>query len=396
MVVTTEQGASILVFPKVIADGSRDTIIQITNTSNDMWNLHCFYVNGAPTIPGDPPTYLPGSANLPLCMETDFDIYLTREQPTHWVVSTGRLYNPSDEDCSQGPPPVTCCSLSAASCPGNSGVSGSDAADCCDAGYDPGHVPPVAPDFTGELMCMVVDSGGMPVPRANIIKGEATLEDVVTGDVSKYNAIGIQGYEIAPAQVDDGVVICLGSNGAPDPTLCPNGYSYPACPQEWRLDHPATGAPDPVYDQLSSCPSPPCSSVSTNLTVVPCTQNFETQALTVVGMQFLVTNEFEQQFTTSTSFACWGSFDLGAPTGSLLPGISSWFTAGALGSSTLHTRIRSTSDTPGGMLAVIEETHQIIASGYTARSAQNGHMIMGQTNVDLVTIPLGQVAIPPE
>ena len=29
-VVTTEQSASILVFPKVIADGTRDTIIQIT------------------------------------------------------------------------------------------------------------------------------------------------------------------------------------------------------------------------------------------------------------------------------------------------------------------------------------------------------------------------------
>ena len=52
--VTTEQSASILVFPKVIADGTRDTIIQITNTSNNMRHAHCFYVNGAltdPTLP---------------------------------------------------------------------------------------------------------------------------------------------------------------------------------------------------------------------------------------------------------------------------------------------------------------------------------------------------------
>ena len=49
--VTTEQSASILVFPKVIADGTRDTIIQITNTSNNMRHAHCFYVNGALTNP---------------------------------------------------------------------------------------------------------------------------------------------------------------------------------------------------------------------------------------------------------------------------------------------------------------------------------------------------------
>ena len=33
--VTVEEGVSILIFPKVIADGTRDTVIQITNISND-------------------------------------------------------------------------------------------------------------------------------------------------------------------------------------------------------------------------------------------------------------------------------------------------------------------------------------------------------------------------
>ena len=80
--VTTEQSASILIFPKVIADGNRDTIIQITNTSNDMRHAHCFYVNGALTIPSLPP----GPNNKPLWTETDFDIWLTKQQPTHWVV----------------------------------------------------------------------------------------------------------------------------------------------------------------------------------------------------------------------------------------------------------------------------------------------------------------------
>jgi hypothetical protein len=393
-VVTTEQSASILVFPKVIADGTRDTIIQITNTSNNMQHAHCFYINGATTTPGLPP----GPLNPPLCQEIDFDIWLTRQQPTHWVVSTGRLYNPTDKTCSSE---ISCCALADKSCsPFWTDVSGTADADCCDAGFDPGHVLPVAFDFTGELKCILVDASGAPY-SGNSLKGEATLEDLKTHDVSKYNAIGIQGNDNQNG--DD--VLCLGSSTAPaDPKLCPTGNEYAGCPVEWRLDHPATGAYDPVVQQqhfcTSSCACPEtgrfhecicdCSSVSTNLTIVPCTENFESQALTPVTLQFLIINEFEQAFTTSTSFACWGSFDLGAPSGSLLPGISDWFTASALGSDTLQTRIRSAAGTPGGVLAVIEETHQDTVNGLTARSAQNGHMI-GELNVmDLVTIPIGQ------
>ena len=66
---TTEKSASILVFPKVIANGTRDTVIQITNTSNSMVHAHCFYVNGALTFPEFPP----GPQNPPLWIETDFD-----------------------------------------------------------------------------------------------------------------------------------------------------------------------------------------------------------------------------------------------------------------------------------------------------------------------------------
>ena len=46
--VTTEQSGSILVWPKVVWDGTRDTIIQLTNTGNPMAHAHCFYVNAAP------------------------------------------------------------------------------------------------------------------------------------------------------------------------------------------------------------------------------------------------------------------------------------------------------------------------------------------------------------
>jgi len=116
--VTTERSASILVFPKVIADGTRDTIIQITNTSNSMVHAHCFYVNGALTFPDQPA----GPNNPPLWTEIDFDIWLTKQQPTHWVVSEGRLVDPEDYPCSNA----------------------MNIFDCNNAGIDPGRVPPVS------------------------------------------------------------------------------------------------------------------------------------------------------------------------------------------------------------------------------------------------------------
>src|SRR5438552_2103638 len=73
--VSTEKSGSIIVFPKVVWDGTRDTIITISSTQNPMVHAVCFYINGA--IPGQ-------------CQATDFEIWLTKQQPTHWVASEGR------------------------------------------------------------------------------------------------------------------------------------------------------------------------------------------------------------------------------------------------------------------------------------------------------------------
>ncbi|MBI3390062.1 MAG: hypothetical protein HY027_20210, partial [Deltaproteobacteria bacterium] len=43
--VVTEQGASILIFPKVLNTMTVDTVIQITNRSQQMVHVHCFYVD---------------------------------------------------------------------------------------------------------------------------------------------------------------------------------------------------------------------------------------------------------------------------------------------------------------------------------------------------------------
>src|SRR5215831_7158406 len=69
--VTVEQGASILVFPKIIADGTRDTVVQIANLSNDLVFARCFYVNAQLTFPGIPENPI---LNPPLWLETDFQI----------------------------------------------------------------------------------------------------------------------------------------------------------------------------------------------------------------------------------------------------------------------------------------------------------------------------------
>ena len=147
-----------------MADGTSDTIIQITNISNNMVHARCFYVNAAP----DPVTH------VPIWQVTDFVIWLTKQQPTHWQVSEGRFEDPTDN-----------CDLNSK----NQFVPDSD---CANAGIDPGAIPPVPENFIGELKCVEVDVSETPI-GGNHLKGEATIKTIPTGDASKYNAIGLQG-----------------------------------------------------------------------------------------------------------------------------------------------------------------------------------------------------------
>ncbi len=365
--VTTEQSASILVFPKVVADGTRDTVIQITNTSNNMRHAHCFYVDGAAEDPGAPV----GPLNPPRCMETDFDIWLTKQQPTHWVVSAGRWDDPTDPTCR-----TQSCN------PATSGQNNGQAA-CCDAGFDPGRVPPMGPAFTGELKCIEVDASGFPVP-GNSLKGEATLVD--TGDafdIAKYNAIGLKGFDSNNMDA----TLCLG--GAPTPA-CPSGAEYEACPQTWLVDHAAVGGREPSIDALN-CPGSTsgCSSVGAQLTVIPCSQNFETQNPNpnAVTLQYSITNEFEQTFSASTTVTCWASWNL--------EDINDIFRTENLGGNLVQTRMRSASGTPRGVIAIIEEARTFSVGGRSALTAQNAHnSFADQAGQDLVVIPNDQIQMP--
>lgn len=332
--VTTERSASILVFPKVVADGTRDTLIQISNTSNSMVHAHCFYVNGALTFPGLPP----GPGNPPLWTEVDFDLWLTKQQPTHWVVSTGRVVDPSDPPCGPG--------------------TGA----CDGAGLDPGRVPPVVEDFTGELKCVEVDPSGAPV-SGNHLKGEATI--IEGAAVARYNALGIIGLETN----DGDGVLCLGG----EPTdACPNGAEYNACPQTWILDHFAEGAPVPGASG---------STVSTDITVVPCAQNFETQVPESVTVQFAVTNEYEQTFSASTTVTCWAELGLND--------IGNQFDFDTLGTTFAVTRMRPSAGTASGFLVVGEERY--VGAQELATTAFNLHVEGERPGPDLVVIPAEQL-----
>jgi hypothetical protein len=407
---TTEKSASVLVFPKVIANGTRDTIIQITNTSNSMVHAHCFYVNAAPTNPSLPPHPV---LNPPLWQEIDFDIWLTKQQPTHWVVSRGRPVNPNDPVCDRT----------------------ADNYECPDSGIDPGRVPPVVADFVGELKCVEVDASGAPI-SGNHLKGEATvvtqnvcgpqrectgsggrcmsdndcevgdtcvavgleceLEDQVCGiaadcsyelnDIAKYNGIGVIGNE----NNDGSAVLCLG--GEPN-EQCPNGPEYDACPETWILNHFAQGTANPVLGEESF--------ISTSVTIVPCNQNFETQDPETVTLQLLTWNEFEQRFSSSTNVTCWADLKL--------TDINQLFDRNTLFSDFAQTRIRSSSGTDSGIMMVSTETHYVggydaVTMGGTstpasvgrpippyATASANAHVEGLRLQQNLITIPEEQI-----
>ena len=346
--VSTDVSGSVLVFPKVIWTGvlpdpmakdsqnkqlSRDTVISITNTSNNMVHAHCFYVN-AQRIGGQP-----------IWQITDFAIWLTRQQPTHWVASQGRPVNPGDGF-------------------GNDG-----------SGLDPGAVPPVPEGFEGELKCIQVDASGTPF-GGNNLKGEELIRSR-TGDVSKANAIAILANpDLAGADPADQLLL--------DNSVLHDG-EYNACPQTWLLNHFVDGTNDVTTETHNpswcdtddnGCP------IRTYLTLVPCTQDFENNVPASVTVQFVIVNELEQNFSASTTVTCWLTTrlaDIDSPTGRCTVDDSvcindqqcidrgegfctkrSQFSVGVLGTGSAFTRFTPADLPPelqGGVLTYAEEVH---------------------------------------
>ncbi len=340
---TSEQSGSILIFPKVIFDGNRDTLIQVTNTSNSMVNARCFYVNAAPVClgVGDCLTKTCTGTCVPQCQEVDFNIWLTKQQPTHWAAAFGRFTNPLDIPCDRN----------------------TRNNECDGAGIDPGRVPPVADPFFGELRCIEVDQSGAPI-SGNHLKGEATI---VTrdGDASKYNAVAILGE---PFTNNGDNRLCLGGGVTEE---CQSGAEYDGCGERVILNHFADGADSPLFGATST--------VRTEVTLVPCQADFELQASTRITVQFELTNEFEQPLSTSTTVDCWRTF--------FLDEVGSVFGVATTGTRLVQTRMRPSTGSPSSFVGVVEEYH--LLDDEQGRTAFNLHEEGTRGTTDLIYIPEG-------
>jgi hypothetical protein len=354
--VTTERPGSILIFPKVVADGTRDTVIQISNTGNAVDQARCFYINGAK-----------GPTGVSQCNETDFLISLTKQQPTIWLAGSGR--NPT-------------------------GLGG----------LGPGLVPPVPAGFTGALVCAEVDASLAPITM-NALKGEATLAGSSLG-ISKYSGIAISGntsgtngdndlsldnseYNACPAASRVNFV----ATGAPDPVIvgvgpglglgnagvCINDSASP-CTTDADCDPGAgsycafltcAGGPNAGGACASdsdcspgTCNGPALASVTTTVTVLPCNLNMRAQLPTTTTVQVKAWDQTETLYTTSFPVKCWGSFDISASPG---PGLAVNSVAGQFGTLELYTG----SGSP--FLAVIETRHDD-SVGNSSVAATNAHV----------------------
>jgi hypothetical protein len=370
--VTSDLSGSVVVWPKVVwtgnnsdSDVDRDTVIQLTNTTNQLVHVWCFYIDASRINPDFPP----GPLNPTRWQVTDFRIWLTKQQPTHWVVSQGRTINPND----------------------GFGEDGS--------GLDPGGIPPVAPGFEGELKCVQTDTDGGAPMGGNALKGEALLrrED---GDVSKYNAITV----LANPDLFGGDPV----NELRLDNTATNDGEFNSCPNTLLLNHFLDGSDNPVVLSLNpaqcvdrcltgtttctisgatcnpangndDCLGNFCP-IRTDLTLVPCSEDLENVVPSRVTVQFEIINELEQVFSASTTVECYLTTRLAditsgngkcsrdgdtcqtdeqcISTGDGFCEKTSPFSLGNLGAGAAFTRITPV-DLDGGVIGVAEETHYV-------------------------------------
>jgi len=307
---TTEESGSIIVFPKVIGTSERDTLIQISNTGNATVHARCFYVNAG--IPGR-------------WIETDFEIWLTKQQPTQWMARSGRSVNIFAPFGSPG------------------------------AGFDPGLIPPVPLGFQGELRCVQVDESGAPL-RANKLKGTATLITNATSDASKYNAIAIPGNPDAGVGNNDNNLLF-------DNTPSHAG-EYDACPDTLTINTFSTlaGINDPILEDLGDCSTLAGCPITTFLTLVPCGQDLERLVGGRSRISIETFDEFETVRSTSITVDCWLNASIDDP---IFSGV---FRRDSLA---VHARFNPIAG-DGGVIGVGEERR--IDDGSTTWAAFNLHI----------------------
>ena len=298
--------------------------MQLTNTSEFQTSVLCFYTNTNSHCSNSPSTICtdanfrtqcpPGGLCVPGWVETDFHLTLTKRQPISWSVNEGLSNLPLANMAGQGNPPQ----------------------------FNSGSIPP-APEvpFTGELVCIETDLGtGQPSDR-NDYKGEATQIKTIRSniDANKYNAIGIKAIE--GRQIEPNNVLNIGGPDAEygvfNQTVDPPRFG--GCPNVLTLNHFFDGANVVTHDEGVQGP------VRSDLTIVPCERDYLNQTANglFTTIQFLIFNEFEQRFSTSTKVNCYKETPLSdidtvpGPSGNT----TSIFSAGVQGTLTGMSRLRS-------------------------------------------------------
>lgn len=377
--ISSTNPAAIVVYPKILVDTTSDvdesewtdTIIQLTNTASNPVNVRCFYVNAnghcsqAPFTICDPDGVLPGEENecergdvcVPQWSEIDFAFRLTSHQPIDWLASTGLTDLPLSATCTGD------------ECKPFGSPNGE---------FNQGAIPPVPENpFRGELKCIEVGDDELPTDQ-NDLKGEATTETIETSsslsvDSRGYNAIGIQAAAGAPNNCDaTGCTLTLGTDA-----------EYNGCPGVLVLDSFFDDAEEPANGDP----------VRTELTLVPCSEDFKFQTTVTTTVQYLVYNEFEQRFSTSKSTNCFTEIalsDIDTRQGSD-DDAQSIFNVNVEGTLTGQILIRGVADGSSshgnGLLAIAEEFHDRTKSAAYV-TVQRGT----RSQNDIILIPAPQPA----
>ncbi len=377
---TTNRPASIVVWPKIVVDTTgawgtpTDTKLMLSSTNpSGIKQAHCFYINATGHCSLNNAVACRNSLDcslreagecVPSWSETDFDVVLTQEQPLAWYASDGlaRGQFPLEGPFRCNAPFNNFQCFTDAQCPNGVG---------CNSGQSNlGSAIPPAPEdpFIGALVCVQYTGGSQSVPdqtaTRNRLYGDATIVRLLEeqADPARYNAIGL---EASGQPVQDGRLVLA------------EGGNYASCPGVLILSHLFDGAVDPISNT-------PAVQYGTELTLVPCSNDFLTQTPGRAVAQFLVFNEFEQRFSTSRTVDCLfdsvlSRIDTRNPSRSI-------FNAGVAGSLAGQTRIRGVGGVPplgSGLLGVA----RAVLGGVGASSAAYELHQQGNARSDLIILP---------
>jgi hypothetical protein len=315
---TSDDPAAVLMYPKVVVDTSglwgppTDTLLTITNNAvveEHLKQAHCYYINATGFCANNEDESCRTSADcttavpcVPNWAATDFNIYITPNQALAWYASeglgrgdfpiegpgfcthkiTGQIGNQCFGPFGCGADPNVEC------------VIGPDGLNNLGSG-----IPPVNDDpFIGSLICIQFDPNqNPPVPdrteTTNQLSGDASIIALDTNtakavDVAKYNAVGIRAL---PGGDSNGVLLIGGTSA-----------EYEGCANVLIMDHFFDNATDPMTVGLGT--NSQNGTFTTELTLIPCGNNFANIEPGRVVAQMLVFNEFEQRFSTSAVVDC--------------------------------------------------------------------------------------------